>query len=552
MTRKPRGPVPGAEKGVDVSHALSRRRLIDWLVAALVAEVAFAAFVPALRADFVSWDDPVNFVNNPHYRGLGPTQLTWMWTGRGGHYMPLTWMTLGLDYVLWGMRPGGYHLTNVVLHALAAAAAYFVALRVLAAAITPEPRGALRWGAAVAALLFAVHPLRVESVAWITERRDVLSGLFFFLALACYLRALDAGPSRARWYWASVGVFVLALLSKSIAVTLPAILVLLDVYPLRRLGPGRWTGAPARRVWLEKAPFVALAAAAAVMAVVAQRSAGALTDLSVIGWPQRLGLSFWGLAFYAWKTLAPTALAPLYEAPYDYGTLTPWFFWSAALVLAVAGGLAVGRRRWPGVAASGAGFVVLLLPVLGLVHYGPHIAADRNTYLAGLAPAMLAGGGLLRLWHTRRAAVARAAVAAAVVVVVVLAVLTWRQTGVWRDSETLWQHALRVSPSSFAHVKVGNILDDAGRSEAALEHFREAVRLHPDNAWAYNGWGIALGNLGRLDESIEKFQAALTIRPTYAEARHNLTVTRARVANPTVHGEVQRAKRDSQRRGSPQ
>jgi tetratricopeptide (TPR) repeat protein len=528
------------------------RRLTDWLVAALVAELSFAAFFPALRADFVSWDDPVNFLNNPFYRGLGWSQLTWMWTVLGGHYMPLTWMTLGLDYTLWGMTPGGYHLTNLILHTLGAVAAYFVALRVLAAAVASEPRALLRLTAAVAALLFAIHPLRVESVAWVTERRDVLSGLFFLLAIACWLRALEGGPKARRWYWTSVSVFALALLSKAIAVTLPVVLLVLDVYPLRRLGPGRWTGPAARRVWLDKAPYVALSAGAAVMAVVAQRSAGALSELGVVGWPERLGLSFYGLAFYAWKTLWPTRLSPLYEAPYDYGTLTAWFFWSAAVVLAAAGALALGRRRAPGAAAAGVVFVVLLGPVLGLLHFGPHIVADRNTYLAGLAPAFLAAGLLLRAWHTRREPLRRAATGVTVVALAALLLLTWRQTKVWQDSETLWNHALRVNPSSLAHSKVGAILDEAGRSEAALGHFAEAIRLHPDNAWAYNGWGIALGNLGRLPESIEKFQAALTLRPTYGEARHNLDQARARATNPVVYGEFERARRGARLRASPQ
>ena len=179
-----------------------------------------------------------------------------------GHYMPLTWLTHGLDYVLWGMRPTGYHAVNVLLHAFAAVAAYVVALRVLAAAVGPEPRAACRFAAAVAALLFAVHPLRVESVAWITERRDVLCGVFLLLAIVCYLRAVeDGGPPRARWYWTAVALAALALLSKAMAVTLPLVLLLLDVYPLRRIGPSRWTR---REVWLEKLPFVVLSVAASV------------------------------------------------------------------------------------------------------------------------------------------------------------------------------------------------------------------------------------------------------------------------------------------------
>src|SRR5262249_17284058 len=153
------------------------------------------------------------------------------------------------DYVLWGMRPAGYHATNVLLHAVAAAGAYFVARRVLTAAVGSEPSAALRMSAVLAALVFAVHPLRVESVAWISERRDVLCGAFFVLTILAYLRALDPNVRRPRiWYWAAVALAALALLSKAMAVTLPAILLLLDVYPLRRLGPGRWTR---RDVWLE-------------------------------------------------------------------------------------------------------------------------------------------------------------------------------------------------------------------------------------------------------------------------------------------------------------
>jgi tetratricopeptide (TPR) repeat protein len=513
-------------------------------MALLLAQFVFLAFFPALRAGFVGWDDDTYFLNNPYYRGLGRAQLAWMFTVMSGHYMPLTWLTHGLDYVLWGMRPAGYHFVNVLLHALAAAAAYFVALRVLAAAVAPEPRGARRFAAATAALLFALHPLRVESVAWITERRDVLCGVFFLLSVACYLRAVDDdAPRRQGWYWSAVALAALALLSKAMAVTLPLVLLFLDVYPLRRLGPRRWTR---REVWLEKLPFVVLSAAAAVMAIVAQRSVGTLSDLRALGMFERLGLAAYGLVFYAWKTLVPAGLAPLYEAPYDYATLTPWFVASAVVVIAAAVMLVRVRRRWPGLVMAAAAFVVLLLPVLGLVHFGMHIAADRNTYFAGLAPAMLAGGALLCLLRGASSPVAaRAMGAGAVVVVLVLGALTWRQSTVWHDSHTLWTHALNVSPSSIAHAKIGVVLDEEGRTEEAIVHFREAVRIHPDNAWAHNNWGIALGNVWRFDEAIEHFETALRIRPTYPEAQQNLALTRIRVKDPLGYLEAQRAKRES-------
>jgi len=290
-------------RGGHAPASSSRDWLIDGLIALLVAEVVVAAFFPALRAGFVAWDDDAYLLANPNYRGLGLAQLRWMFTSMAGHYSPLTWLSLGIDYVLWGMRPAGYHATNVLLHALAAAGAYVVARRVLAAAVGPEPRAALRVGAVVAALVFAVHPLRVESVAWISERRDVLCGVCFVLAVLAYLRAVEPDTRRPRaWYWAAVTLAALALLSKAMAVTLPVILMTLDVYPLRRLGRGRWTR---REVWLEKVPFVTLSTAAAVLAVVAQRSLGALSDMSAFGVVDRLGLTCYALMFYAWKTLLP-------------------------------------------------------------------------------------------------------------------------------------------------------------------------------------------------------------------------------------------------------
>src|SRR5881396_2679307 len=266
------------------------QRWTSRLVSVLIAVVTFAAFLPTLQNQFVAWDDGKNLLNNYHYRGLGWTHLRWMWTTHLGHYIPLTWMTFGLDYLLWGMNPVGYHLTNLLLHAANAAVFYLVARRILGLALPgPAQRGnvGLAASAAFAALLFAIHPLRVESVAWATERRDVLSGLFYLLALLVYLRAGEQGERGRSGYWASVGLFVCALLSKSMAVSLPVVLLILDVYPLRRLGGARgWWGEPARRIYLEKIPFVLLALAASGGAFIPQiegRNMPSLDELSVLG-----------------------------------------------------------------------------------------------------------------------------------------------------------------------------------------------------------------------------------------------------------------------------
>src|SRR3989449_2959437 len=307
--------MPQRERREPVTRALTQR-WVYWLVPVLVALVTFAAFLPAFHNQFVNWDGDKNFLDIPYFRGLGWSQLRWMWTTHLGHYIPLTWMTLGLDYLLWGMNPFGYHLTSLLLHAANAVVFFFVVRRILTRALpSRSERGhALAVAAGFAALVFAIHPLRVESVAWVTERRDVLSGLFYLVAILLYLRACEGGARGRGWYWLSVGVFVCALLSKSMVVNLPVVLLILDVYPLRRLGGfvGWWSD-PARRIYVEKIPFVLLAAAASAIAVMAQSSVHAAASLAQLSLPGRLVVSAYGLSFYLWKMVVPVNLSPVYE-----------------------------------------------------------------------------------------------------------------------------------------------------------------------------------------------------------------------------------------------
>src|SRR5881409_539756 len=308
-----------------------------WLVPVLIALVTVAAFLPALQNQFVSWDDDENFLDNPHYRGLGWSPLRWMWTTHQGHYIPLTWMTLGLDYLLWGMNPAGYHLTSLLLHAANAVAFFFVVRRILTLALpSPSERGhALAVSAGFAALVFAIHPLRVESVAWATERRDVLSGLFYLVTILVYLRAYAREAPGRRSYWLSVALFGCALLSKSMAVSLPIVLLILDVYPLRRLGGALgWWSSPARRVYVEKIPFVLLAAAASAIAFMALSRLNNMVPLDQLDVLGRLTISVYGLSFYLWKTVAPVNLSPLYWLGPVNPRATP-FILSYGVVLAV-------------------------------------------------------------------------------------------------------------------------------------------------------------------------------------------------------------------------
>src|SRR5437879_3210461 len=342
------------------------QRWVRWLAPSLVALLTLAAFLPALQNQFVRWDDDENFLDNLQYRGLGWMRLRWMWTTfHMDHCAPLTWMTLGLDHVLWGMNPLGYHLTSLLLHAANAAVFYVVVLRILTLAVPRlADRGrALAASAGFTALVFAIHPQRVESVVWVTERRDVLSGLFYLLTILVYLRACAPEAPGRRSYWLSVALFGCALLSKSMAVSLPIVLLILDVYPLRRLGgPLGWWSEPARRVYVEKIPFVLLAAAASALAVRAQVLLHSMAPLDQLSVPARLAVSAYGLSFYLWKMLVPSNLSPLYERPLAVDPLAMPFILSYGVVLAITAIALALRRRVPGLSASWSAYVVALLP----------------------------------------------------------------------------------------------------------------------------------------------------------------------------------------------
>ena len=502
--------------------------------AALVAFVAVIAYVPTVANDWVRWDDPETFLNNPNYRGLGLAQLRWMATTfHMGHYIPVTWLTLGLDYVLWGMNAAGYHVTSFVIHAAAAVALYYLARRILAFFTTDA--AALTTGAAGAALFFAVHPLRVESVAWVTERRDVLSGLLAVVSVIAYLRSVrdgDAGRRWSRWYWASLVLFAVALLSKSITVSLPVALVLLDIHPLRRLpgDPRQWLTRAARRVWIEKVPFFALAAAGAVLAILANRAIGNLSPVSGITIPARLALTVHSIAFYIVKTLVPAALSPLYSMPAVL-YLTEWPFVASGIgVVAVTIVLLWRRRAWPAVLSAWTFYVIAVLPVSGLLQNGPQIAADRYTYFPMLGFALLAGGGIAQLtlaWRAGRLAPSHALVVAGAgtALVVTLVGVTWYQITVWRDNEALWSHAHHVAPSSSSAAALAQVRLEQGRYEDAMALARQSIRLNPAAPAGYNMAGLIFQELKQPERALVQFRKALEMSPNDLPARTNLGVT---------------------------
>lgn len=415
-------------------------------IAAGVFTAVIAVFLPALGFPFLRWDDHKNIVENGLLRFDAPG-LTFMLTGSQlGHWQPATWLSLALDRVVWGSSPMGFHLTNVILHAASAVFLFFLARQ-----LKLGGKNQSEIPAAFAALFWALHPLRVESVAWVTERRDVLSGLLALGAALAHVRGL-ADPA---WRRRAFVLTVLAMTAKVFAVVLPAVWLLLDL---------RLAGAPR---WRDKLPYIPAALGILALNLVAQAGSGAAVSLAAFGVSHRLAQAFYGLAFYPWKTIIPSGLAPLYERSI---LLEPFAFSVAAAAVSTAALLlALTRRRVDGLTQAALSYLLLLLPALGLFKSGRIIAADRWSYLPAIPLSLLATAALNCAFDARAFRVAAAAV------VLALIFLTRAQLPVWSSDEALWSRAVPASPlSSFALERLAEAEAGAGKTSAAAR--RESAK----------------------------------------------------------------------------
>ncbi len=418
------------------------------LIAAGVFATVVAVFLPALRFPFLNWDDYQNVAAND-LLSFDPRGLRFMLAGsRLGHWQPLSWLTLALDRAVWGDNPLGFHLTNVLLHAVSAVLLFYLARSLKIGGGRPE------LPALFAALFWGLHPLRIESVAWVTERRDVLCGVFSLGAALSYARG--SGDRTARRLALLLSAFAMA--SKVFAVVLPLAWLVLDL---------RLEGAPRWRAKLAYLPFALIALG---VNVVAQAGSGASIPLEVFGLTQRLAQTFYGLAFYPWKTLIPIGLAPLYERSI---LLEPWPFSMAAAAVSTVGlYLAFTRKRVDGLSQSALAYVILILPALGLFKSGRMIAADRWSYLAAIPLSLLAAATLARVFDER------AFRAAAACIVLALIAATRAQLPVWSSDEALWTRAVAASPmSSFALERLSEAEAAAGKTAEAAERLKNAQSL---------------------------------------------------------------------------
>jgi tetratricopeptide (TPR) repeat protein len=485
----------------------------------LVAAV-LVVYAPALNLGFTNFDDPNYVLENPHVRaGLTWSGAIWALTAtHAGNWHPVTWLSHMIDVELHGLSAGGHHAASVLIHLFNTLLLFVLLSRMTGAALR----------SAIVAGLFAVHPLHVESVAWVAERKDVLSTLFAMLTLWAYLRYVETG-SRSR-YGLVLLFFVLGLATKPMLVTLPLVLLLLDVWPLARVAPahekernGLWhvTKTPAfRALILEKVPLFVCALASSMVTYLVQQSAGAVRAFDTIPVGRRLANAVVAYASYMRQMIWPVDLAPLY--PYSAGEPVWRVAFGVVLLIGLTALAARAGTRYKYAAVGWFWYVGTLVPVIGLVQVGSQPMADRYTYLplVGLFIVLVWGlPDVLQRLPVRPYLIAAAATGA----IVASVVLSRRQVAIWEDSITLWQHTLRVTLNNYrAHHGLAEALVAVGKSDEALSHYQAALRINPDSVEAHTGIGAALGSAGRLDEAITHYRHALRVSPDDAPAHANL------------------------------
>jgi Flp pilus assembly protein TadD len=487
------------------------QKALRWRVAVLclaLAAITFAVFGQTLTHDFIDFDDNIYvYANSKVAGGLSLKGLAWVFTHPFFNlYHPLTMLSLMGDYQLHGLHAGGYHFTNVLLHA-ASVILLFLVLR--------QMTGAL-WRSAFVAAVFAIHPLRVESVAWVAERKDVLSAFFFMLTLGAYARYVRKPDSVAR-YLMVAAAFVPALLSKPTVVTLPFVLLLLDYWPLRRFeqpGPihdAEYIGITGQLI-LEKIPLLALAAGACAMNFLAGEQL--IAGFAHVSMPSRLGNAVVSYVVYLRQMIWPEGLAPFYPQP-DNGYPVWTMALSFLLLALITGGVLIfGRkRRW--LLTGWLWYLGMLMPMIGIVQIGAFAHADRMTYLPGIGLVLAgtwAAGDWSAGWKHRRAALGGLMAA----VIGALMVCAWIQTGYWKSDDTLWPHTLACTTRNYvAQNNLGNALLQKGKVDEAIAHFQKALEIQPAFGSAFCGLGDALDKKGRVDEAIRQYQKALESQPTY-------------------------------------
>jgi tetratricopeptide (TPR) repeat protein len=495
------------------------------LICAALAAATLVVFWGARQCQFVNYDDPAYITSNADVqRGLSAAGARWAFqTGAASNWHPLTWLSHMADVDLYAMEPAGHHLSSVLLHTISGVLLFLILQRMT---------GAL-WRSAFIAAAFALHPLRVESVVWVSERKDVLSTLFWMLTVWAYVRyaeefrvsnpesSLGKSSKFKVFYGLSLVFFVLGLMSKPMLVTLPFILLLLDYWPLARLPRG------VAALVKEKIPFFVLALTSSVVTFLVQRQGGAVAALTGVPVGARVGNAFISYVRYVAKFFWPARLSPLYPHPGYW----PWWEVAGAVVLlaAVTAWVIWRARKQPYLIVGWFWFVGMLAPAIGLVQVGIQSMADRYSYVASIGLLIMLTWGAADWLGAHRWVLASAAALA----LGACAILTPRQVAYWRTSETLFLHAVEVTDNNYlAYNNLGYDLSQRGEMERAMVYFQKSLEINSNYDEAHNNLGYALAALGRDHEATNEYIKALSLNPRLTEAHNNLGIALGHLGLP--------------------
>lgn len=498
-----------------------------------VFAVVFAVFSGAMQNDFVALDDPDFIKNNPMIQTLSLHNLWEMATSLyQGVWHPLTWLSHAADYLFFRLNPAGHHFTNIVLHSLNSVWVFALFTRLSAENNPAMPmRPALLIGGMMVAILFGIHPLRVESVAWVSNRKDLLCAFFIlatYLAYLSYVSALDK-KIRKIWYGAALSLMLLALMSKSMAVTIPVVMLIMDVYPLKRLQ----TLAQTWKLIVEKLPFFALSLLVGTATLISLRRLGVLVSTATLSMHDRVINSFKSILFYIEKTLWPVHLIPIYPLTGKDDASAIVSLMPAAVVIAITLACVwLWRKEKPVLPVVWAYYLITVAPVLGIMQAGRQAAADRYTYLSTLSFYFLVGLAVARLWgggsmsssgsvptQTRRGAI----LMTGAIIMSVLGYMSIQQTKIWRNSEIFWGYIAETVPGGLAvaDYNLGQIYQQAGKIREAEAKYKQASERDPKYVDAHNGLGLLYYEQGLYAEAEAEYKRALAIRPD-AIVRNNL------------------------------
>jgi tetratricopeptide (TPR) repeat protein len=490
--------------------------------AVFAAGITFLLYLPALNNSFVNWDDDVTVYENTHIRAINGDFLKWIFLSEVvGLWHPLTMLSFAIDYAIFGLNPLGFHLTNSLIHTANTALIFFLVVRLIEVSSKQNPLIA----AFVTAFLFGIHPLHVESVAWVTERKDVLCAFFYLLTILLYLRynSIDAKRERLICYILFTFTFVLSLMSKPMAVSLPIVLLILDFYPLRRLSFKKGWNA---KLLIEKLPLFLLSLATSLINILVAGKAGALAPLEQYPLSLRILNAINSYIAYLGKMLLPVNLAPYYPFPYKLTFFDPLFVISLIVFTTITLlSILTLKRDKPFLFTVWLYYIIALFPVIGIIKAGGFVAmADRYSYLPSLAPFLFTGIGIGAIFNIFSKRAAQISIIPVLIFLSgVLMNMTYRQIGVWKDSMTLWSHQIELFPGqvALAYNNRGFAYDDRSDYQKAIKDYSTAINIDPKFVISYNNRGNAYVSLGNYQEALKDFTTAIIIDSKYVNAYNN-------------------------------